>query len=79
MVAGRPRLGQNFGSEWVHCQGLDERGDACLLGAITPDLREDRMCGVQRGIKLARREESLRRILTPVDGDQEAGVEDPRP
>ena len=31
------------------------------------------------GIKLARREESLRRILTPVDGDQEAGVEDPRP
>ncbi|WP_420443037.1 hypothetical protein [Candidatus Poriferisodalis sp.] len=65
--------------EWMHCQGLDYRREACLPGAVTPDLREDGMRSVKRGIGPSRSEENLRRILAPVHGDQDAGVEDHRP
>ena len=71
----------DFGSREMTAAVGDAEGSgpAVHLGCLTPDLRENWMCGVRRGVKPARREKGLCRIFAPIHLDQEAGVEDHSP
>ena len=78
ICGGRPgeqRADRSSVIERVNVDCCEESRQTCLPAAVTPDLRDNRVRGVERSASLERCvKELLRRTFAAVDGHQKPGI-----